>query len=127
MAGINIRQDDQWNFNFDSPYTGYWLLPRHHCHYCGIGINRTYSYIIDSLKEAGYLDEDYKEICCYCKVLEKFGLLHVRDDLQRLFYIKEKDIMVVYFSFDNMYNSESKNYVVRTDYDVRIHNYSKWF
>ena len=122
MAGINIRQDDQWNFNFDSPYTGYWLLPRHHCHYCGIGINRTYSYIIDSLKEAGYLDEDYKEICCYCKVLEKFGLLDFKKDLNGFCYKEDLDILLLDLCLPKIVGEE----VEWCNVDIAIHEFSKW-
>lgn len=122
MAGINIRQDDQWNFNFESPYTGYWILPRHHCHYCGIGVDRTYSYIIDSLKEAGYLDEDYKEICCYCKVLEKFGLLDFKKDLNGFCYKEDLDILLVDLCLSKTVNGEIEWH----NLDIAIHEFSKW-
>ena len=134
MGEIEIKRDSYWSFRFKTPDYDSKLLwdisnvGEHHCNYCKyIPLDNAYIYIIKSLKEAGLLDKNYRLICCYCKLLKEFGLLHIRKNLQGLRYLKEEDIMLIWFSLDNMYNSESKSYAIKTNYDVRIYDYSKWF
>ena len=85
------------------------------CGYCKIiNLDRVYSYIIDMLKEADLLDEDYKEICCYCDLLRKFGLEDLRNHLNNITYIESTDILFLNFNKQQSF------------FPVRIHNYSKW-
>ena len=85
-------------------------------------VDRRYSYIIDSLKEAGYLDEDYKEICCYCKVLEKFGLLDIREDLHGFCYQEDSDVLLLDLCVPETVGGEIKWF----DVEIAIHEFSKW-
>lgn len=134
MGEISIRQDSYWNFRFKTNYDRELLwdisnVEVHYCDYCKcVRLDKAYIYIINSLKEAGLLDNNYRLICCYCKILKEFGLLHIRKDLQLLRYIKEEDIMFICFSFYLKYMDKSENCSrERINYDVRIYDYSKWF
>lgn len=135
MGEIEIKQNDYWNFEFKTPVYDSELLwdisnvGKHYCNYCRyVQLDKAYIYIINQLKEAGLLDKDYKLICCYCKLLKDFGLLHIRQKLTGLRYLNEEDIMLICFSFYREYIDKSENcFRERIDYDVRIYDYSKWF
>ena len=67
---IDISLHDKWNFNFDildkDLDHDLWDIERKQCCYCEVHVDKAYSYIIDCLKEAGLLPDDYKKLCCFC-------------------------------------------------------------
>ena len=118
---ITIKEQDQWNFNFYCDDNVIWNRPSQNCDYCCCALQKGYSFIIECLKEAGLLPDDYIPICCYCYVLQRTGLLHLRKDLVGFLYKTELDILRISFDFDSNEN--------RWGPDVRIyfyiHDYSK--
>ena len=118
---IKMENEDHWNFSLYADDYEIWDRSLQQCEHCGMNLQKPYSYIIDCLDEAGLLPEDYKQICCYCYVLQKFGLLELNHDLISLIYIESLDILKIYFSFeieDGVYDSKDK-------FCFRIHDYSK--
>lgn len=129
MGRLNIGLLNEWNFQF-TVETGHDRTIINNtkqvfCSYCTrTPLDKTYLYIINSLKSAGLLYRGYKPICCYCKVLTKFGLESLRDRLNSFFYSKLKNILYIRFSF---YIIKSRSDGITTwDYiDFRIHDWSK--
>lgn len=118
---ITITNYDCWNTNFHTNDNEIHSISPQHCEYCGFAINRGYSFIIDNLKEAGLLVEDYKKICCYCYLLMDYGLMDIRKYLQGVHYNKVSDILHIDFSFE-------KDGAVITHDDIlcfAIHDYKK--
>ena len=119
MDTLYVDSIDQWNFSFMADdYRGLSADDDiHRCSYCGItSLDKVYVYIIDSLKEAGLLDESYGLICCYCAVLKEFGLLDLKGNLSRIDYYRPLDILAIRFIFGKI----TKDYVW-----FFIHDYSK--
>jgi len=120
MTKITIEKSDQWMYNFyvDENDREIWDSPEKFCDYCQMDLNNVYSYIINCLKEAKLLPEDYKLICCYCEVLKEFGLLGLEKGLNQLFYNEKNDVFIISFSFkDNDSNEEIVHF--------HIHDFSK--
>lgn len=67
-------------------------------------LNGTYCYIINNLKKAGLLDKNYKEICCVCLILKRFGLLYLRDKLLSFNYEEENDCFGMGFHYNRKVN-----------------------
>ncbi len=88
------------------------------CGYCDVMVDDVYSFIIDSLKNAGLLSKDYKETCCYCFVLKKFGLMEFRKVLSSFHYHKAEDILEIHFYAPGGFNPDNR-------FNVTIHDYSK--
>lgn len=127
---IDIRLHNEWNFNFDildqDLDQDFWDVERKQCCYCKVHVDKAYSYIIDCLKKANLLDENYKQICCYCKVLEIFGLLDLYKNMGTLIYDEEDDILILEFVFSELTGGTANNKQVF--YHVlyfNIHDYSK--
>ncbi len=99
MTVIEIEKNDHWCYNFylDKADPDIWKSAQKCCNYCGGEINKVYSYIINNLREANLLVEDYKLICCYCQVLQKFGLLELKEYLSMITYSEPKDILAISF------------------------------
>lgn len=117
---IYIDVEDYWNFKFDNVYClddPINCTEIHKCYYCdSTYLDKIYYFIINSLKEAGLLNKDYKLICCYCNVLKEFGLLHIREYLQGFYYYEDIDALRIIFCFD---------YMEIYSYDVMVHDYKK--
>lgn len=130
MGEIEINLQDQWNFEF-STFDGEVLCTeRGNCYYCNCYLHSAYTYIIERLKEADLLDKDYKLICCYCKILENFGLLDLRDNVSGFRYDSDTDILSITFSFLEITKIEPKarfsNSIGKWHYFYfYIHDYSK--
>jgi len=121
---LHVHLHKEWNYKFKldvwedkEVFTGRPLI----CHCCENVLSLIYSYIINSLKEASLLAEGYEPVCCYCIVLEKYGLLELKDALCGFYYYFKEDVLRIEFSHvvcDNIGEG-------RVVYDVRIHNWSK--
>lgn len=116
--GINVRY--HWSFNFDWGDRGVIRRSFQHCYYCLNPLDKVYSYIINTLKDGGLLDKDYRQICCYCKVLKKFGLIDIRKYLSSFYYDEPNDILIITFRSDQ--TEEGK---LTPKYYVNIHDFSK--
>jgi len=104
---ITIALFNQWNFFFDINNADFYdinHLEREQCYHCGHYLDKVYSYIINCLKEANFLDKNYKEVCCQCKVLENFGLLDLNSNMSHFLYNIENDILIIEFSFPQNIN-----------------------
>jgi len=123
MHDIGIGSADYWIFNFSTCDVEIQDTKQQYCSYCDTRVHRAYSFIIESLKEAKLLPDDYKQMCCYCAVLQEFGLMDLRKDLCNFFYDNNIDILKIYFAFE-----ANKNEI---DWDNRycftIHDFSKVF
>lgn len=113
MGELIIKEAYGWQYKISSSavYEDIYSCKTRYCYYCGIGLNKIYSYIIDCLKEAELLIENYEQMCCYCNVLSKVGLIDLRNFLGRVNYIIETDLLVLIF-----------NYTAYT-IEFRIHNF----
>lgn len=118
MEKISIYLSNNWNYDFHTDSKEIKESEPKVCYYCGIYLDKTYSYIIDQLKKGNLLDKKYKLICCYCKVLEKFGLLDLRNKLDRIFYSEAYDILNLEFVLKRYMEKLGILY-------IRIHDYSK--
>ena len=120
MTKITIEKSDQWMYNFytDKNDGEIWGSPDKFCNYCGMDVNTVYSYIINCLKEAKLLPEDYKLICCYCDTLKEYGLLELESGLNQIFYIKKNDVLSITFRFRDNDNDEEIVY-------FNIHDFAK--
>ena len=123
MEIIKIKIKDHWSFSFGIGDEDILCERNLRCTYClNVALDQAYSYIIERLDEAGLLPDDFKPACCYCYVLERFGLLDLGKKLRGFVYSKEYDILYVLLSF----NKIEKNYMSAVDSEIRIHDYSKW-
>lgn len=117
MSLIRIKKEDNWCYRFDSNAPFYTLNTRTaRCSYCGLYLDFVYISIIDDLKEAKLLPEDYKLICCYCDVLVKFGLIELRKDLTSFFYDHKDDILGISFIFSSGFNTRHRVYFYIHDF-----------
>lgn len=122
MSKIDIQKIDHWLYNFftDRIDEEIYNTGKELCYYCGeAGIDKIYSYIINCLKEAKLLSQDYKVICCYCKILQKFGLIELSKNLTGFFYHRYIDVLSVNFGFN-------KNTINEECLTINVHDYSKW-
>lgn len=131
MGKLNIELQDEWSFKF-TVEEGYDKIiinttKQIFCGYCHrTPLDKTYLYIINQLKKAGYLYESYEPICCYCKVLTKFGLMDLRGNLSNFFYSEFDDILLIKFSYCHPMRKPHFNGESRWDHaNVRIHDWSK--
>ena len=121
MNGLKIRSYDQWSFSFRADDYGGIPVGFQSCDYCRVtALDRVYVYIINSLKEAGLLDENYKLICCFCAVLKEFGLLDIKDRLNRIIYDDILDTLIIRFMFRDSEIRDSESYVC-----FYVHGYLK--
>lgn len=130
MEEIDINLYNEWNFSFDildiDLELEFWDIERKGCHYCRVYIDKAYSYIIDCLKEANLLDKNYKQVCCYCKVLENFGLLDLHKNMSTFTYNKENDILITEFCFSEIISDTGNNEsVIWHRLYFNIYDYSK--
>lgn len=128
MEEIDINVFNEWNFHFDVRDRDFWEIEHKRCHYCKVYIDRAYSYIIECLKEANLLDENYEQVCCYCKVLKEYGLLDLYKDMSTFLYDKENDVLIIEFSFRERINSirlENSKSIIWHRLYFKIHDYSK--
>lgn len=126
MQEISIYTRNKWNFKFN--IDGQETPPTSRtCFYCNsIPLNSTYCYIIDSLKESGFLDENYREICCCCFVLKMFGLEHARNKLIGFLYCEDTDILTIEFYNRRVpYPYFLKEKDLPETITIRIHDFSK--
>ena len=120
MKDIFLTVKSHWIFDFNDGNNSIFAKKELKCSYCDtIPLDRIYAYIIENLREADLLPEDYKPICCYCYVLEKFGLLDLVENVEFFRYNKAKDIFRIYLSF------RDDNGAIKDVY-FYIHDYSKW-
>jgi len=116
---INIDFKDFWRFEFNKIP---WYKGIERCPYCSyMNLHRTYTYIIDSLKDAGLLYEGYKKICCYCAILKRLDMLDLSDNLNTIEYDYEDDILTISFTFFTKVNGNTE----RQDIGINIHDWSK--
>lgn len=123
MPEIEVSIKDCWTYNFyvdgksDYPYSS------RICPYCeGTLLSKSYCDIIDNLKEADLLDKDYKEICCACLVLKRFGLLDIRGRLAGIMYNPLDDSMLIEFLVKKVYPRDLKApYLIC----IKIHDWKK--
>lgn len=120
---IKILVRNQWDFNYDIDDRDVLLEKGLECIYCDSELDSVYSYIINKLDEAGLLPLYYEPVCCYCYVLEKFGLLDFADDLEGFIYDKESDVLKVMLTASIVEKNILLNFF---DLEIRIHEYSKW-
>ncbi len=102
MTKITIHKADNWLFDFqiDRRDTEITSTPRESCEYCHcVTLDKVYVYIINCLREAGLLPEDYKLICCYCKVLIEFGLRDLQSHLNSIQYFASINVLRIKFNF----------------------------
>jgi len=128
MGKIDIEVYDEWNFKFTGEKHGKSVnsIEYQVCGYCKFTpLDKTYLYIINSLKEAGLLNESYKPICCYCKVLNRFGLSDLRNELNNLSYYILDDILCIRFSSYAVGKNNYNRSIKWENVDVRIHDWSK--
>ena len=116
MSKINIEVKNGWNYCFSTSDYENFVRRNKPCPICGsTTLSGIYCYIIDSLKEAGLLHEDFEETCCCCLVLKKFGLTELRDRLKGFYHHTTGDCLVIRFYNGIMYDDDV----------VRIHDWSK--
>jgi len=117
MGTIYIDRSSYWNFHFKEDDEIKHYQSHHICGYCSATVDPTYCYIIDCLKEAGLIPQDYKYMCCYCRVLKEIGILEWRCNLNRFIYNPLDDVLTMLFS---KRNEDSVLY-------FKIHEFSKLF
>ncbi len=122
MTIIHIIREDLWCYNFFTSKSDpdIWNTPQRNCSCCNIHLTVVYSYIIDNLKEAKLLPEDYKEICCYCHTLQKFGLIGLKDYSSAISYSISTDILTISFALPQKERILKKEFVY-----FCFHDYSK--
>ena len=124
MSTINIYLKNKWDYTFSKNHDEYYKYSRK-CSYCNtMKLDGAYCYIINNLKEAGLLDKNYKEICCVCLVLKRFGLLYLHKKLIAFYLEEENDRFIMKF----LYNRKPKSNELlweRAAMFIRIHDWSK--
>lgn len=126
MQKIRIYLENKWSFCFDLDDQKTFPISRI-CPYCKkTPLNSAYCHIIDNLKDAGLLDENYKEICCLCLVLKRFGLEYLRHRLTGFLYSKDSDDLLIQFYHKQMpLGIYPKEKDLPTRIRIRIHDFSK--
>jgi len=124
---IKIWLKNKWNFEFDTGNPKIILKNGRICPYCNnTPLDSTYCYIIDSLKKAGLLDKNYKEICCCCNLLKRFGLLYLRHKLIGFLYSEELDILLIeVLNFPIYFLPSTREEKAQIILRIRIHDFSK--
>ena len=109
---LKISLEYGWWFKFYSDREEVYAYSVKRCPHCrAMFLDPVYCYIIDMLKEANLLDENFEEICCTCAVLRYFGLLDKVSELTEFQYDKEEDILFILFG--------------EKITQIRIHDFSK--
>ncbi len=126
MTIIQIRREDLWCYNFFTSKSDpdIWNTPQRNCSYCNLHLTVVYSYIINRLKEANLLSKDYKQICCYCQTLEKFGLMGLRDYSSAISYSILTDILTLSF-FTTSSRVDGIRERIKKQVYFYVHDYSK--
>ena len=121
MTKIDIVKYDGWCYDFymDGNDASVWNTPRKNCSYCKMVLNKAYCYIIENLREAGLLPDDYKLICCYCKILLKVGLIGLKNSVNNFAYHQTTDELEINFNFGN----KSKTEIIT----FTIHDFHKYY
>ena len=97
---IRINLKNMWSYEFDTDDYEMLVQDTRRCSYCeDVWFDTVYCYIIDCLKEAGLLHEDFEEICCCCLVLKRFGLMDLRRKLIGFTYIEKEDYLLIESSY----------------------------
>ncbi len=119
---IEIEKEDYWCYQFFTyrSDSDIWRSAQKYCSYCGREIVKIYSYIIDNLREANLLPEDYKLICCYCQTLQKCGLMELNKHLNMIDYNTSKDILIISFALPIKERIMKREYIF-----FYIHDFSK--
>ena len=126
MTIIHIGREDLWCYNFFTSKSDpdIWNAPQRNCSCCNVHLSVVYSYIIDNLKEAKLLPEDYKEICCYCHTLQKFGLIGLKDYLSAIIYSISTDILTIsFFTTSSIVDGIKER--IKKQVNFYVHDYSK--
>ena len=116
---IRVKVRNEWNYEFYVDEDETLMHDNRLCPYCrSTYLDSVYCYIIDNLKEAGLLHEDFEEICCCCLILQHFGLMDLRDKLIGFVYSEKLDYLLIEFNCWEMAGKESI-------LDIYIRNWSK--
>ena len=123
MEKIRIRIKNRWNYSFDTDNVEALIHSGRRCPSCEeTWLDPVYCHIVDSLKEAGLLHEDFKEMCCCCLVLKHFGMMDLRKKLLNFHYVREDDYLLADFC-----SRTKSSDIKRLSYmfQIRIHDWSK--
>jgi len=122
MEKLNITSRDHWSYDFGLTIWKDMPVVDKRCPYCyEVSLDPIYTYIITQLKKAGLLDKTYKEICCYCAVLQKMGMIQHVHDVEGIYYGEETDILEIeIFMWENVEGFKKLHMI-----PYRVHDWSK--
>ncbi len=122
------NENEVYTFNYnENEEKGYSVIVENcgreclRCEICNELVECGYCYIIRTLSKHNLLPQNHKIICCFCDVLQKYGLIDLRENLYKisysgsLYYPNGFDFISIIFKFykdENIYYPEY--------YEVRI-------
>lgn len=85
------------------------------CEHCEMALDISYCSIMNLLKEAKLLPEDFKHLCCTCYFFDRVGLLDIESEFDGWMYGVEDSLVLDYWMED-----------VGEMFSIRVHDYKKY-